>query len=48
MKPAAVTRKPSLDTDKALSFATGRVEAKSRAKPAPVSGLVPADDVRLS
>lgn len=48
MKPAATIRKPSLDTDAALSFASGKVEAKSRAKPAPVSGLVPADDVRLT
>lgn len=50
MKPAAaVTKKPSLDTDAALNFATGgKVEAKSRAKPAAVSGLVPSDDVRLT
>lgn len=49
MKQAAVTRKPSLDTDAALNFATGgKVEAKSRARPAPVSGLVPTDDVRLT
>lgn len=49
MKPAAVTRKPSLDTDAALNFAAGgKVEAKSRAKSAPVSGLVPPDDVRLT
>lgn len=49
MKPAAVTRKPSLDTSAALNFATGgKIEAKNRAKPAPVSGLVPADDVRLT
>lgn len=41
MKLAAVTKKPSLDTATALNFATG-------GKPAQVSGLVPADDVRLT
>lgn len=49
MKLAAVTKKPSLDTATALNFATGgKLEAKSRGKPAQVSGLVPADDVRLT
>lgn len=46
MKPAAVTRKPSLDTDAALTFATGQQTA-AKAKHT-VSGLVPADDVRLT
>lgn len=49
MKPAAVTRKPSLDTDAALSFATGQqARGKARVQAQTVSGLVPADDVRLT
>ena len=49
MKPAAVTKKPSLETDKALAFATGGKRGmKNKAKSVQVSGLVPEDDVRLT
>lgn len=46
MKPAPVTKKPSLDTDAALNFATGQTKAKPKQQV--TSGLVPAEDVRLT
>ncbi len=47
MKPAAVTRKPSLNADAALSFATGG-QSRTIEKAQATSGLVPAGDVRLT
>lgn len=64
MKTAATIRKPKLDTEAALKFASqntpqaikteaargkaGRGAASAQKAAIPVSGLVPADDVRLT
>ena len=48
MKPAAVTKKPSLATDAALSFATSGHQSRASERTQATSGQVPVGDVRLT